>query len=73
MQNSEKTSLKLLADGLILFGMDEEDALLIIQMMYGKKEKAEKLMFWMTEHPKATPKEITNQALKIVREKPQES
>ena len=69
MQESERTRLQLLANGLILFGMEEESALLIIQMLVGKPEKREELLMWMAENENAKPEEITEQAIKIVTSK----
>ena len=69
MAKHEHERFKLLIDGLILFGMDKEETRFIAEMLYNKPEKIEILMEWMADHPKATPDDISNQVLQIIKQK----
>ena len=69
MTDEEKELFRLLATGLVLFGVDKEDALIIMGMFYGKPDEVEALMAWMADHPKATPDDISNQVVKMLNEK----
>lgn len=73
IKQQERTNLKVLADGLVAFGVDRADSLLIMAMMVGETQKTKELIYWMTNHPSATPNEIFNYAQKISEAKPQES
>ena len=69
MDAEEKRRLTSLAEGLILFGMDGDDALLIIQAFVGMPQRREKMLFWLADHPCASPEEIWNQVLEIINER----
>lgn len=69
MTNEERDQLRLLANGLMLFGMDKEDSLLTMEMVYKIPQGVKTLTIWMSEHPKATPDDITNQVLKMLNER----
>ena len=69
MTNEEKSQLRLLANGLMLFGVDKEDSLLIMEMVYKIPQGVETLTIWMADHPKATPDDISNQVLQMIKQK----
>lgn len=65
LPENEKENLKILAEGLSIFGVEDEDAILIVQLMVGLPKETKKLIYWMTENPKAAPAEISAQALML--------
>lgn len=69
MTNEERDQLRLLANGLMLFGVDKEDSLLIMEMVYKIPRGVETLTMWMADHPKATPDDISNEVLKMINKK----
>ena len=62
----EEERIRLLARGLKIFGVDEQDSLLIVQTVVGKPKKWEKLMEWMVNHPYATTDQISEKALQLI-------
>ncbi len=69
MNAEEKKRLTLLAEGLILFGLDSDNALFIIQAFVGKPQKREKMLFWLADHPCASREEIWDKVFEIINER----